>query len=268
MSSIPYDKSYVTANLVSYTARLPEISTALCQKLGGPKPPSPPRPMLRKAATASQIISNPSTAVRRQQMRRPRRTLERVLTEERSASRNPPSLSRSTTDSVLPRLKREVSEGSMSSIPITNVSISKSRRYSQREVDLCSISQAKEAKIKKKASVEQELKGAIDTLKRPNPRMAVKELVEAADRRTGVSNWRSKCSFISRRTIPLRMCRAKKSSSQPLRSGRAGHGDAARKQKEECFRWFIISSTLLQRTSARDRICPAVECSQRDFINS
>lgn len=180
----------------SYSARLPDKSTVLCHKLGGPKPVSPARPTLRKAATSSQGIPNPGTAIHRQQMRRPRRTLERVLTEERLASRNPPSLSRSATDSVLPRLKREVSEASMSSIPASSVSISKSRRYSQREVDLSSISQAKEAKLKKKASVEQELKGAIAALKKPNPRMAVKELVDAADRRAGLPNWRSKCALI------------------------------------------------------------------------
>ncbi|MCJ1461553.1 hypothetical protein MMC07_000150 [Pseudocyphellaria aurata] len=173
-----------------YSARLPDKSTVLCLKLGGPKPVSPARPMLRKAATSSQGIPNPGTAIHRQQMRRPRRTLERVLTEERLASRNPPSLSRSATDSALPRLKREVSEASMSSIPTSNVSISNSRRYSQREVDLSSISQAMEAKLKKKDSVEQELKGAIAALKKPNPRMAVKELVDAADRRAGLPNWR------------------------------------------------------------------------------
>lgn len=84
----------------------------------------------------------------------------------------------------------------MSSIPISNAFISKSRRYSQREVDLGSISQVKEVKLKKKANVEQELKGAIAALKRPNPRMAVKEFVEAAEKRAGISSLRSKCGFI------------------------------------------------------------------------
>lgn len=220
---------YLTTDFSSYSARLSDISTALCQKLGGPKTPSPARPTVRKAATSSQVISNPGAAVHRQQMRRPRRTLERVLTEERSTSRNPPSLSRSATDSVLPRLKREVSEASMSSMPINNVSLSKSRRYSQREVDLGSISHAKEAKLKKKANVEQELKGAIAALKRPNPRMAVKELVEAAERRAGVSSLRSKCAFIFYGTVSLRTCRTKESTSQSLCSGSASLGDAARK---------------------------------------
>lgn len=112
----------------------------------------------------------------------------------------------------------------MSSIPISNV---KSRRYSQREVDLGSMSQTKEAKLKQKARIEQELKGAIAALKKPNPRMAVKELVDAAERRAGVSDLQSKCSFFFHGTISLRTCRAKKRSSQPLRSGRAGHGNAA-----------------------------------------
>lgn len=235
MSAFIQPRLYMTTDFISYSARLPGISTALCQKLGGPKPPSPARPALRKAATSSRVMSNPGAAVHRPPMRRPRRTLERVLTEERSASRNPPSLSRSATDSVLPRLKREVSEASMSSIPISNSSISNSRRYTQREVDLCSISQAKEAKLKKKASVEQELKGAIAALKKPNPRVAVKELVEAAERRAGVSGLRSKFSSTPYDKISLKTCRAKEFSSQALRSGRAGHGDAARKQKEGCL---------------------------------
>lgn len=130
----------------------------------------------------------------------------------------------------------------MSSIPINNV---KSRRYSQREVDLGSISQTKEAKLKKKASIEQELKGAIAALKRPNPRMAVKELVDAAERRARVSDLQSKCSFFFYGTISLRTRRAKERSSQPYRSGCAGHGDAASKQKEGCFWRSTISSTFL-----------------------
>ena len=46
--------------------------------------------------------------------------------------------------------------------------------------------------MKRKAAIDKELKGAIATLKRPNPRMAVKELVESADRRTADVNPRSR----------------------------------------------------------------------------
>lgn len=79
----------------------------------------------------------------------------------------------------------------MPSVPLNRSTFHKSNRYSQREVDLTAFSQAAEAKAKKKADVEQELHGAIAALKRPNPRMAVKEFVEAADRRAAGPKARS-----------------------------------------------------------------------------
>lgn len=164
----------------------------LCQKFGGPKQHSPARPPLVKAATSGDLLK-PGTSLRRQPMQKSRRTLERVLTDERIASRRPtPSLSRSATDPILPGLKREGCAVSLYSIPPTKLDVQKSRRYSQREVDLSAVTQAYEAKLKKKAKVEKELQGAIAALKKPNPRMAVKELVEAAERRAAASNSRSR----------------------------------------------------------------------------
>lgn len=178
----------LVAEPFSYGARLPELTTLLCQKLGGPKQPSPKRPRLVTSASSYASLK-PGASVQRQQTRRPRRTLERVLTDERFASQKPPpSLSRSATDPVLPRVKCEVSDTSLSSIPLNRVAMHK--RYSQREVDLHATSQATEAKLKKKARVEQELQGAIAALKKPNPRMAVKELVEDAERRAAASHLR------------------------------------------------------------------------------
>lgn len=184
---------------MSYAARLPTLSAKVCQKFGGPKSLSPSRPSLRRAATSSEITQKPGAEIRRPpQFRQPRRTLERVLTEQklrdqRSASRNlAPTLSRSTTEPDLPRLKRECSEISVSSIPLYNVALSKARRYSQREVDLGTVSQSNESKLKRKAQMEKELRGAIAALKRPNPRMAVKELLEDAEKRTAGSSVRSK----------------------------------------------------------------------------
>lgn len=173
----------------SYGARLPELTTLLCQKLGGPKRPSPRRLPMAKSAS-SYASPKPGASAQREQIRRPQRTLEHVLTDERSTSqRPPPSLSRTATDPVLPRVKREVSDTSLSSIPLNRVAMHK--RYSQREVDLHATSQANEAKLKKKSRVEQELRGAIAALKKPNPRMAVKELVEDAERRAAASHSRS-----------------------------------------------------------------------------
>lgn len=180
----------------SYGARLPDLSTMLCKRLGGPKQPSPKRPLLPKAATSSQSLIRPGAALQRRPSQKSRRTLERVLTDDRMAARRPsPALLRSATDSMLPSLKREVSDVSISSLPMNKIPLHKLKRYSQREVDLGLASQANEAKLKKKAGVERELQNAIAALKRPNPRMAVKEFVEAADKRAVGSRLPSKKSL-------------------------------------------------------------------------
>ena len=177
------------AEICSYGARLPELTSLLCKKLGGPNKPSPRRPPLARSASSYASLK-PGTSLQKQQARKPRRTLERVLTDERFASqRPPPSLSRSTTDPILPQVKREASDTSLSSIPLNRVAMHK--RYSQREVDLHATSQVAEAKLKKKARVEHQLQDAIAALKKPNPRMAVKELVEDAERRSTASHPRS-----------------------------------------------------------------------------
>ena len=179
----------IGAELYSYGARLPELTSLICKKLGGPKKTSPKRPPLTKSASSCATLKQ-DASLQRQQIRKPRRTLERVLTDERSASQKPPpALSRSATVPVLPQVKREVSDTSLSSIPLNRVAMHK--RYSQREVDLHATSQAAEARLKKKAQVEQELQDAIATLKKPNPRMAVKEIVEGAERRSTASHSRS-----------------------------------------------------------------------------
>ncbi|KAL8854590.1 MAG: hypothetical protein Q9221_000625 [Calogaya cf. arnoldii] len=176
-----------------YTARLPVLSRSLCKKLGGPSSHSPARPAQKKVGPITLQPPKPGAAVKRSQPRQPRRTLERVLTDNRMSHKPPPRLSRSATDSVVPNLKREPSEVSLSKVPVSKPDLHVSKRYSQREVDLTAISQAKEAKVKKKAEIEQELQGAIAALKKPNPRMAVKELVESAERRaTGAKSRKPK----------------------------------------------------------------------------
>lgn len=171
------------ADSSSYAARLPEVSRTLCKKLGGPLPHSPERPAIKRTASASVKPPRPGAAVERPPPRQPKRTLERVLTDDKTIQRRTPTLSRSATDSVLPNMKREPSEKSLNGVPLNRSAFNKSQRFNQREVDLATVSQAAEARMKKKANVEQELQGAIAALKRPNPRMAVREYVEAGERR-------------------------------------------------------------------------------------
>ncbi|KAL8910786.1 MAG: hypothetical protein Q9171_003965 [Xanthocarpia ochracea] len=174
---------YVDVILPFYTARLPVLSRSLCKKLGGPLSRSPARPALKRVGSSSLKPSKPGAAMKRLQPRQARRTLERVLTDDRTSQKPTPQLFRSATDSAVPSLKREPSEMSLSNVPVARPTLHQSKRYSQREVDLTAVSQAREAKMKKKAELEQELQGVIATLKRPNPRMAVKEFVESAERR-------------------------------------------------------------------------------------
>ncbi|KAL8859416.1 MAG: hypothetical protein Q9178_004094 [Gyalolechia marmorata] len=173
---------YIDVVLPFYTARLPVLSRSLCKKLGGPLSRSPARPALKRVGSSSLKPSKPGAAMKRAQPRQAGRTLERVLTDDRTSQKPAPQLFRSATDSAVPSLKREPSEMSLSNVPVARPTLHHSKRYSQREVDLTAVSQAKEAKMKK-AELEQELQGVIATLKRPNPRMAVKEFVESAERR-------------------------------------------------------------------------------------
>lgn len=207
---------------------------------------SPARPPLVKAATFDDL-RRPGTTLRRQLMQKSRRTLERVLTDERIASRRPvPSLSRSATDSVLPGLKREDSAVSLHSIPATKLDVQNSRRYSQREVDLSAATQAYEARLKRKAKVEKELQGAIAALKKPNPRMAVKELVEAAERRAAASNSRSRLlSNIEFRILTL--SRTENPWQKLLCSRCPSNGNAQREQAQGCIRWCVRAFSQIQR---------------------
>ncbi len=162
----------------------------MCKKLGGPLAHSPAQPAL-KNAPSSLRAAKPGAVMNRAPPRQAGRTLERVLTDERTGRRPARSPSRSATDSVLPNLKREPGHRSLANLPSNGSAFHKSKMYSQREVDLSSVSQAAEAKAKKKANVAQELQGAIAALKRPNARMAVKELVEAAEQRAAGAKSRS-----------------------------------------------------------------------------
>jgi hypothetical protein len=97
----------------------------------------------------------------------------------------------------MPRLKREASELSLFDIPAARPSHrdsqSQLRHLQQRQVDLTAISAATDAKVRQKAKVEQDLKAAINTLKRPNRGQAVRELADAADQRSlGSASMRKK----------------------------------------------------------------------------
>lgn len=113
--------------------------------------------------------------------------------KQKPTSQRPRSrLTRSATDSIIPGIKRELSDATLSAISTTRLNLQHPRRYSYREVDLSAAAQATEAKQQKKSVIEQELKNAIAALTKPNPRAAAREVVDSAERRTAGAEARSR----------------------------------------------------------------------------
>ncbi|KAF2842554.1 hypothetical protein M501DRAFT_927613 [Patellaria atrata CBS 101060] len=182
-----------------YMSRLPEQGTMINRKMGGPSAASP----VKRPSTKTSASRAPGEVeVRNGGSKNPRRPLQRIATDTANKTQPwQPILSRSATDPVvLPDLKRESSEVPLSTIPFYDSQIkSGSRgamaqysRMSRQEVDFSAISAATEAKLKRKAAIEEELKHAISTLKKPNRDMAVKELADSADQRNQAASHRSR----------------------------------------------------------------------------
>jgi hypothetical protein len=181
-----------------YISRVPQHANAVNKKLGGPIAPSPVK---RKVSSkiSKDTTRKPGEPALRQPPpeKKPRQPLARVSTEtDRQSSKqrhSVPTLHRASTDSdfLLTHIKREASESvpPIDSIPQAKASTKPQRvprpslmsSLSRREVDLSAMSAASEAKMKKKADVEEKLREAISTLKKPNRAAAVKEVAESAD---------------------------------------------------------------------------------------
>ncbi|KAG9238721.1 DNA replication regulator SLD3-domain-containing protein [Amylocarpus encephaloides] len=186
-----------------FSARLPERCAMINRKLGGPVAISPPRPRLSKSSSFSVAPSRPGAATKRPVPVKPRRSLQRVLTDERerrSISRGPEramSLLRSATMPAIPSIKRENSEApSLSGIPYAasqtvegnRSGVIKSKQLARREVDLGSLVPSISSKASKQARIEVELKNAISALKKPNRELAGKDIVETAERRSATTS--------------------------------------------------------------------------------
>jgi hypothetical protein len=228
-----------------YISRIPQHANAVNKKLGGPSAPSPVK---RKSSSKStkEPPRKPGEPALRQPPpeRKPRQPLTRVSSEiERPPSKSRhsmPSLHRSSTDTdaLLTRIKRETSESvpPMESIPAAKATVKPQRgpraslmsSLSRREVDLTAMSAASEAKLKKKADVEEKLREAISTLKKPNRAAAVKEVAESAD-----------ASFAK--------ALARGKGQQP-KGKAAGTGAAARKEDKA---WLIAATPSKHARSAK-----------------
>lgn len=174
-----------------YMSRIPLHAATVNKKLGGP---SAPTPAVKRSKSAS-IRKPGEPAVRQAPERGIRKPLSRVTSEAliHSSSRAIPSLHRSATDTdaLLAHIKREnsapptpldaIPAAKMVPQPRKRTSLMHSMSFNRREVDLSAMSQVNAAKARKKAEVEEKLREAISTLKKPNRAMAVREGAEGVD---------------------------------------------------------------------------------------
>lgn len=178
-----------------YMSRTHEHASFVNMKLGGPgtSTNTRPKPSTHKSTDADY------------KDKKNRRTLQRVATESLPQSaKTPRSFSRSATDSQVVPIKRETPDVSLGSIPLRRDSQSTQARKSdvleksrlrQREVDFGAIAAANEAKAKKKQEVEQKLKDAISTLKKPSRAAVSSEFADALEQRKRMAEGRARREF-------------------------------------------------------------------------
>jgi DNA replication regulator SLD3 len=97
---------------------------------------------------------------------------------------------RSASTTVIPGLKREGSEPLLMGIPRAESGLLKERPSNLFHRSL-SLGGTEDWRAKKKAQVDAELKDAISALKKPNRSLAVKDFVEAADKRASAGQLKS-----------------------------------------------------------------------------
>ncbi|KAL1980040.1 hypothetical protein VTN96DRAFT_4708 [Rasamsonia emersonii] len=170
-----------------YASRLPEQCKSIKRKLGGPNLASPPRPTHHSKSSSR---TKPGTVAKRPEPQKSRRTLQRVLTDEKAAASQRgrhPSLARSSTAPSLHEVKRESVEPSLPSLNTTvRGGIQVARRVDNREVDLNAVAKQHEAKIKKMHMLmeqKRELDAAINALRRPNRELIAREIAEQTEKR-------------------------------------------------------------------------------------
>lgn len=165
-----------------YASRLPDKCKLITRKFGVSGTSSPRAKQPQKKAPGPQPGSN----VKREQPRS-RRSLQRVLTDEQTASKTRPSLLRSNTTPANPESRRESLEPLLPMVN-TNVrgGIQKAKRVGNREVDLDAVGREQETKLKKVQMLvdqKKELDAAIHALRKPNRGLVARDIADDAEHR-------------------------------------------------------------------------------------
>jgi hypothetical protein len=170
-----------------YAARLPDKCKLITRKFGVSGGFSPVAKKIQSSSKSHRV--EPGAEVKRQPpAQKPRRTLQRVLTDEKAAASQArhPGLHRSNTAPTNTNGKRD--EPLLPTLLSGSVrgGIQKAKRTENREVDLNAVARQHETKLRKVqmlADQKKELDAAIKALRKPNRELVSKDIAEDASKR-------------------------------------------------------------------------------------
>lgn len=171
-----------------YAARLPDKCKLITRKFGVSGGISPAAKKTQSSSKSQRV--EPGAEVKRQQPApKPRRTLQRVLTDDKAAASHArhPGLTRSNTAPSQHNAKRDI-EPLLPTVLSGSVrgGIQKAKRTENREVDLNAVARQHETKLRKVqmlANQKRELDAAIHALRKPNRELVSKDLADDASKR-------------------------------------------------------------------------------------
>ncbi|KAJ5827249.1 DNA replication regulator Sld3 [Penicillium robsamsonii] len=171
-----------------YAARLPDKCKLITRKFGVSGGISPAAKKTQSSSKSHRM--EPGVEVKRQQPApKPRRTLQRVLTDDKAAASHArhPALTRSSTAPTQHNAKRDI-EPLLPTVLSGSVrgGIQKAKRTENREVDLNAVARQHETKLRKVqmlANQKKELDAAINALRKPNRELVSKDLADDASKR-------------------------------------------------------------------------------------
>ncbi|KAJ5767101.1 uncharacterized protein N7511_004717 [Penicillium nucicola] len=182
-----------------YAARVPDKCKLITRKFGVSGGISP---VSKKTQSSKAHRVEPGAEVKRQQpAQKPRRTLQRVLTDEKAAASHVrhPGLSRSNTAPSQHNMKRDIAEPLLPTVLSGSVrgGIHKAKRTENREVDLNAVARQHETKLRKVQMLvdqKKELDAAIHALRKPNRELVSKDIADDAVKRVTTSGGSSRKS--------------------------------------------------------------------------
>ncbi|KAF3384298.1 hypothetical protein F1880_002348 [Penicillium rolfsii] len=180
-----------------YASRLPEKCKLITRKFGVSGGISPAAKKTQSSSKSRRL--EPGSEVKREPpAQKPRRSLQRVLTDEKAAASLPrhPSLSRSKTAPTQHDAKRDSTDPMLPTVMGGSVRGGiQVKRVENREIDLNAAARQHESKLRKVqmlAEQKKELDSAIQTLRKPNREVVARDIAEDATKRmsTGGGSFR------------------------------------------------------------------------------